>query len=452
MDVWRSNGAVQVAVQGLREVNDEHTLTSNRIPQPYSGGDTGFLTSAQDPANCLSSFEGVFSSAQHQDPTYAFGLPSPAMTAPAASPTGWHIPDGTSTTTPWTPVSPVTSNTGEVAGELANPRYYPHPAIPTPAAFEPSFCVWPGDNALQLGHHPVYPEGSTIASDPYDVCVGTNAAWAGHIMAPSQPNTPFPSTLFGNMTTTTIVTHGHAHPPMEAEVMVPNSQNYSHPTKEHQPSRSPPNEPSNETTLPPSPKAATTGESSSPSLKSESSDPKSPSTTQNKGPSLRTATRRVKRPPSLPKPGESLAHQRARTNHNLVEQQYRHRLHARFEALLDALPEGILDDDQDEDGSSHPASSSSRGKKGGAPQGDARRASDGGGGAGAVKGKNNRRMSKVDVLSKAERVIRFLESDVERMKNEMEAMKQDKTMALKRKAAEIKRGGQGDHGAWGLAN
>lgn len=422
-------------------------LASNGISQPYTGGDTGFLTPAQDPASCLSSFDGVFPSAQHQDPTYALGLPSPAMTAPAASPTSWHIHDGAPTTTPWTPLSPVTPSIGEGAGELANPRYYPHSTMATPAAFEPSFCVWPGDNALHLGHHSVYSEGSTISSGPYDVCAGTNAAWAGQLMVPSQPNTPFPGTLFGNMTTTTVVTHGHAHPPMDVGAVANNPQNYSHPTSKRLPSHSPPNEPPTETTLPSSPKATTTGESTSPSLKSETSDPKSPSTTQIKGPSLRTATRRVNRPPSLPKPGESLAHQRARTNHNLVEQQYRHRLHARFEALLDALPEGILDDDQDEDGqqSHHPASS--RGKKG-APEGDARRASEGG--AGAIKGKNNRRMSKVDVLSKAEKVIRFLESDVERMRNEMEAMKRDKAMALKRKAADIKRGEQGGHGAWGL--
>ncbi|KAL2193731.1 hypothetical protein P885DRAFT_63726 [Corynascus similis CBS 632.67] len=99
--------------------------------------------------------------------------------------------------------------------------------------------------------------------------------------------------------------------------------------------------------------------------------------------------RRAKRPAPRPRPGESAAHQRARANHNLVEQKYRHRLHARFEALLDALPEGILSEDSIDQARDN----------GGAGWDDGSGTSGGRG----VKGKNNRRMSKVDVLSKAER-------------------------------------------------
>jgi hypothetical protein len=76
---------------------------------------------------------------------------------------------------------------------------------------------------------------------------------------------------------------------------------------------------------------------------------------------LRTAARR--RPPdqppasSLRKPGETLARQRARDKHNRVEQQYRHRLQGRFEALSRVLPveklegnaEGIEDRSEEEE-------------------------------------------------------------------------------------------------------
>jgi hypothetical protein len=39
-------------------------------------------------------------------------------------------------------------------------------------------------------------------------------------------------------------------------------------------------------------------------------------------------------------------------------------------------------------------------------------------------------MSKVDVLSKAERVIRFLEGDIERIKRENERMKREREAAF----------------------
>ncbi|SPQ18504.1 aaa77bca-86aa-42f5-8998-bf414e645327 [Thermothielavioides terrestris] len=114
----------------------------------------------------------------------------------------------------------------------------------------------------------------------------------------------------------------------------------------------------------------------------------------------------------------------------MVEQQYRHRLHARFEALLDALPKGILDnDDEDEDddgGGLDNAASGGGGGGGGAINGGRK-----GGGHG---GKKPRRMSKVDVLNRAARVIRFLESDNERTRREVEMLRRERDAAFGRVA------------------
>ncbi|KAH6618332.1 hypothetical protein B0J18DRAFT_437106 [Chaetomium sp. MPI-SDFR-AT-0129] len=188
------------------------------------------------------------------------------------------------------------------------------------------------------------------------------------------------------------------------------------------------------TTLPPPSNTLEIDSSSSPSTKAECLNTTSSLTAQAKRPTLRTAPRRVKRPPSLPKPGESSAHLHARLNHNLVEQKYRHRLQARFKALLDVLPEGLLKEDWDK--GEQPSTSSSGATKGGSKV-DVGRPSDGG--AGAIKGKNNRRMSKVDVLTKAEKVIRFLESDIENMEKKIKAMKREKTMAAKNRVVGVER-------------
>jgi hypothetical protein len=90
-----------------------------------------------------------------------------------------------------------------------------------------------------------------------------------------------------------------------------------------------------------------------------------------------------------------------------VEQQYRHRLHARFEALLDVLPEGMVGgDDVDETTSSARAPSTTSSSK------------------------KQRRMSKVDVLSTALEVIRFLEADNERARQEVEQLKRRRDAAI----------------------
>jgi hypothetical protein len=89
-----------------------------------------------------------------------------------------------------------------------------------------------------------------------------------------------------------------------------------------------------------------------------------------------------------------------------VEQQYRHRLHARFEALLDVLPEGMVGgDDVDATSSARAPSTTSSSKK-------------------------QRRMSKVDVLSTALEVIRFLEADNERARQEVEQLKRRRDAAI----------------------
>lgn len=101
------------------------------------------------------------------------------------------------------------------------------------------------------------------------------------------------------------------------------------------------------------------------------------------GPSLRTATRRNRRAESH-KLGESTEAQRARTNHNQVEKEYRNRLHHHFEKLLEVLPEGEVG--ADEDAVMKPA------------------------------GSQQKRLSKVEVLDKACRHILHMEDDKARLK------------------------------------
>lgn len=112
------------------------------------------------------------------------------------------------------------------------------------------------------------------------------------------------------------------------------------------------------------------------------------------GPSLRTATRRFKRAETTPKPDETPEHRRARTTHNMVEQEYRRRLTTSFQQLLDSLPGDILADG-DADGAS--------------PE---------------TQRKKQQRMSKADVLARTVRIIKFLESDVQGIKREVGQMKE----------------------------
>lgn len=120
--------------------------------------------------------------------------------------------------------------------------------------------------------------------------------------------------------------------------------------------------------------------------------PKPPSSS----PGLRTETRKAKRTKAPPRPGESLERQRARASHNIVEQQSRRRLHAGFEALLEAILEGIDLDGHDTDELASP---------------------------GTRSGASKRRVSKADVLSRALRAFHFLKSDDERVRREVEQLR-----------------------------
>lgn len=157
----------------------------------------------------------------------------------------------------------------------------------------------------------------------------------------------------------------------------------------------------------------------------------------------------------------------------MVEQQYRHRLHARFEALLDVLPERLLDhhggEEGEEDGMGDDGLMGVRGGGSGSGSGSGKGVGKGvivgrvGKGVGGgnnnnnkesrdgkgVKGKNNRRMSKVDVLSTATRVIRFLEGDLERKKRQVEGWKREREMVFARRGHGHGHG-HGLGGGWGV--
>jgi hypothetical protein len=146
----------------------------------------------------------------------------------------------------------------------------------------------------------------------------------------------------------------------------------------------------------------------------------------------------------------------------MVEQQYRHRLHARFEALLDVLPERLLNnihgggDYADESGGGRGGVMGAgkgviggRVGKGGGGGGGGNNNKEGGGNGKGVKGKNNRRMSKVDVLSTATRVIQCLKGDLERKRRQVEGWKREREMAFA--ARNHGHGhGHGQGGGWGL--
>jgi hypothetical protein len=148
----------------------------------------------------------------------------------------------------------------------------------------------------------------------------------------------------------------------------------------------------------------------------------------------------------------------------MVEQQYRHRLHARFEALLDVLPERLLHlDSRGGGGDYHDEGGGGEmgGRGGGMGLGMGKgviggRVGKGGGGNGkGVKGKNNRRMSKVDVLNTATRVIQCLTGDLERKRRQVEGWKREREMAFAARSQGHGYGhghdhGHGQGGGWGL--
>ncbi|KAL2180658.1 uncharacterized protein P884DRAFT_237545 [Thermothelomyces heterothallicus CBS 202.75] len=371
---WPVNGSSE----GLDGLHDS-MLATGLVAQPLAhscnpeSSQSGPWTTGTVPA-CSPRLGGLFVQTQQQGAIHPYGLPSPAPTAPVALSPDWPNHDTSYVTGAW-PVSPISPTVGEAVGVELNPNllYQPLSAQAAHALFDVRLQDWVGNANFHLDLHNTYSTAPTVSSLPHAVPPNVGSAWPGHL-----PTTTLDS---GELPETTA---------------------FGHTTRE-----------------------------------------------RGCGPALRTATRRVKRPAPAPRPGESAAHQRARANHNLVEQHYRHRLHARFEALLDSLPEGILDDDDDDDqavrgdprgGTGAGATIAARGS-GGWDNNDQQTEAvatgvggRGGGDGGGIKGRNNRRMSKVDVLTKADRVIKFLEGDIQRMRWEMEEMKRQREVAFRRVA------------------
>ncbi|KAM7193296.1 allergen Fus c 3 [Naviculisporaceae sp. PSN 640] len=134
---------------------------------------------------------------------------------------------------------------------------------------------------------------------------------------------------------------------------------------------------------------------------------------------LRSASRTSKN--IVTRPSETAEERKTRNSHNLVEKQYRNRLNAHFENLLNALPDSIR----------------SPGGSGGDSDGI-----EGGGGAASVD-LGERRLSKAEVLDMSRRYIQSLEKERDKLEREREELQGD--MARLRSAYE--RGGRGGVGS-----
>ncbi|KAH6854115.1 hypothetical protein B0I37DRAFT_421456 [Chaetomium sp. MPI-CAGE-AT-0009] len=431
--VWSANGPPQ-ALDGL----SGGMLPSGLMAQPFADGQRGSWTSSQA-AGSPSRFSGPFVQTHKQRPAHACGLPSPAPTAPAASPPHWPNHDVSSVAGSWAPTSPISPAVGEPVALEFNSQFLYSPNNGAPVILDARFHDWSGNTVFPMGFDHTYSGGHTAPPVPNGLSPDFGAPWPNQIPdssrpngqllaptfghpAPSNPMTAAERTLPPGITETfkqTSTPQPHPYPPCKR----PLSRSQQRQEQSHKRTKAPSdgNDDNNNNHQPP----PTTTDKKPRTKPLPSPNPQTP--TSAKGPTLRTAARRVKRAAPSLKPGESPAHQRARTNHNLVEQQYRHRLHARFEALLDVLPEGILSDEEEHH--EGPAGGDGGGLYTGAGAGA---------GGGGVKGKNNRRMSKVDVLSKAQRVIQFLQEDTERMKREMEEMRREREAAFAGAAARMR--------------
>lgn len=424
-------------------------LSAGPITQPVADSHRG--SSSSDPwttgtePGCSPRFGELFIHTQQQTAIQTCGLPSPAPTAPAASPSDWPKHDASCVTSAW-PASPISPTAGEgVAVGFNNHLLYPpHTTQPL---FDVGFQNWIGTDAnFNLNFNHGYSGAPPVTSLTNAVSPDLACPWPNHNPTTTVNDekgfleTPFGHNISSDSNTNLSSTSTEPCTfPQNPSMYLPRKRPLSLSQQgrrsleqtelavsTHQlpvpPPPPPPAAQASEMTTPAtSNTASTTPEPTN--IRTEErvnqSKPSTSSTTASVraragacGLTLRTAARRAKRPAPRPRPGESAAHQRARANHNLVEQKYRHRLHARFEALLDALPEGILSEDSIDQARDN----------GGAGWDDGSGTSGGRG----VKGKNNRRMSKVDVLSKAERVIRFLEGDIERIKGEMEELRRQR--------------------------
>ena len=331
----------------------------------------------------------------HQTPIHGGGLPSPALTGSGASPPGFSKLNASPVNNSLTPISPISPARAEGGswGGFFNHQTEVLPDTDRVGTFLP-FGNMNGVNLDWTNAHShfdhTYPGFPTGQSAPPGVRTDFSPPWA-------QP-TPLIHGL-DRPILPRVTSFGDGDSTKRARTSDDSMQS---PTPSHQiiaAKRSKTGHLSKKRRLPHLFEAPTGGETKS----SVQVLPQPPAP----GPSLRTAARRFKRE-AAPKPGDSAERQRAKANHNIVEQQYRHRLHARFEALLDVLPEGMVGggDDVDETTPSARAPSTTSSSK------------------------KQRRMSKVDVLSTALEVIRFLEADNERARQEVEQLKRRRDAAI----------------------
>ena len=420
-------------------------LPTDALSQPLDGGQSSTWMSSQGQSYPTRFGPPLFIQTQQQSPIHGGGLPSPTPTAAAASPTEWGDRAMSSVDGSWptmSPAGPAVRQRRSSGFEHLNTLLYA-PSTTSATGDTGLHGCWPSDAGFPINFSHPY---SGVPTSPHGVSGDFSTAWSAAAETMSVSSLPPANEQFME----TAYSQGFSGNPAEAPVSVPppsNNKPTASNTSQHASKRNKPPTPAplSSTAVPtrtatatsakpkPKPKhtpshgrshpsntAPRTKQAASTTSSSSSSSKATRRSTTPTGPSLRTAARRFKRPAPSPKPGESDEHHRARTNHNLVEQQYRHRLHAKFEDLLDALPDWIplldgeeeAEEDEDDDDMEGGAAAAvgGRGPVGGG----------GGGGVGKAKGDKNRRMSKVDVLSRAARVIRHMESELEGRRSELE--------------------------------
>ncbi|KAK3322349.1 hypothetical protein B0H66DRAFT_199755 [Apodospora peruviana] len=141
-----------------------------------------------------------------------------------------------------------------------------------------------------------------------------------------------------------------------------------------------------------------------PAVKSVRRDSSGTGNTQHRK-QLRSASRTSKN--SLLRPTESTEERKTRNSHNLVEKQYRNRLNAQFESLLNALP------DTRRSSTSTGVGGDSDGGSGSAGPGAA---------AAAAADLGEKRLSKAEVLDMSRRYIQTLESERDKLKQDQEEL------------------------------
>ncbi|KAL2131607.1 hypothetical protein VTI74DRAFT_4823 [Chaetomium olivicolor] len=453
--MWSSDGSSQ-APDDFQRYMVPPTFTSQALPTNQHGS-----WGREEEQGYALRFDGPSIYPQYQKPVCHGGLPSPALTGTAASPTEWPKQDVPSDHIGWTPTSPISPTlsgcvNGGFNNQLNTTMYAPGTA--SSPLLHPAFYGWAVDTTCHSAQSAVSPAfTATPVTNPglHQVPEHVNTPWTGQLPHAAQINAPGVTVRVRPQTNWVLLnTAGHANHSISAHAYPTQTEPTPAQLTQHRPKKM---DPAQAFAVPPKPlplalssrshkkpnrpqtrqlpttnhnPAAPTGPgapppetipvSFSPSMPSSTGAQPQPPPSPPPGPSLRTATRRFKRPPPSPRPGESPAHQRARTNHNLVEQQYRHRLHARFEALLDVLPTGILDGDG-----------------GTGLTGDGKNKNASGGGT----GDRRKRMSKVDVLAHATRTIKALEGSIERVTREVEELRREREAVLGRRTGD--RDGEG---------